>query len=773
MAALVPKLEEADTGSLDASDALRAIAAGPSGAQWVGASSKEGGLKQLEQASRPTAKAEDGVGVKREEHEAVLRQTTQQYLPTPSPAPDRMYDPGFVSAPTLPRDTSEAAPSLLTSEALRALAGEATNEERNHDSDADSLSSACTALADAAVLPSSRRTILYTAAENVSFATSSTFLADCSRRLTRQYGTVANTYCDYPLYFVARCARRKSHSCKFAVRAEKQASGRWRVNLDACHWEHSHPPEELAREGNGEGERSAARENPESAESSEEQVRPAGHVHRKAARKPRPPSPAGSWTATTRSSSMLRLVATRDKIFAKQRQLENHGRTSRSEGILAEYFSTLSATNTVSSGSLAKYEAFCEAQSIPPWPITPALVALSLFARCSEKDAYYLTYQQDLGRFSRFTHKVWETAPGYDKLVKWGGAEVAIQEFMEERAGLRVRGSKRTHVLVSESSSSEWSGADSDDAADTSDEEADGSEHEAAELGPATVIPNLPKPDDTFASVKALYLAYATALIPATGISVNLIHESDTAAGIQCNRSRIGRRNPFCPFALRIRRDSEIGRWHVDVPKSNLTHNHGAASQLLKNPLWRPTIRNADLREALGLLPTEHRGNGQPKSVTKKKDTGGEKTQGDGRKGKDKESQRVVDGGKKIKVKKPRTSVAAAENSSSAPPPIRQPSASFASPTLVSPNLSLAQIVAFLTSLHPSLPPLAPHLLAAGYNSVESIASLAQLAPEVLDALLDHLRTSSEDAKQCPPGAGRIGVIQAKLFAKEIKGVMS
>ncbi|BGP14180.1 hypothetical protein JCM10213v2_002120 [Rhodosporidiobolus nylandii] len=84
-------------------------------------------------------------------------------------------------------------------------------------------------------------------------------------------------------------------------------------------------------------------------------------------------------------------------------------------------------------------------------------------------------------------------------------------------------------------------------------------------------------------------------------------------------------------------------------------------------------------------------------------------------------------------------------------------------------NLDSNQLVAFLTSLHPSLPPLAPHLLAAGYTSVDALSALLLLDPAILDTFLEHLRVTSEDSKKCPLGAGRVSVIQVKLLAKELK----
>ncbi|GAA6034282.1 hypothetical protein JCM8097_003823 [Rhodosporidiobolus ruineniae] len=80
-----------------------------------------------------------------------------------------------------------------------------------------------------------------------------------------------------------------------------------------------------------------------------------------------------------------------------------------------------------------------------------------------------------------------------------------------------------------------------------------------------------------------------------------------------------------------------------------------------------------------------------------------------------------------------------------------------------------AHLTAFLTSLHPSLASLAPNFLAAGFSSLGSLTSLTLLEPESIEAVVELLRTTSEDERTRPPGGARIGVVQAGLLTKGLR----
>ncbi|GAA6034213.1 hypothetical protein JCM8097_003783 [Rhodosporidiobolus ruineniae] len=723
-------------------------------------------------------------------------------------------------------------------------------DNEKNDSDLDSLSSANDSIAgdDAS---RSRRTVLYPEGEDKAFSSYTSFVAHCKSRLLRHYGWTAHTGHRYPDYVVARCCRYRPDKCKFAVRAEKQPDGRWKVNRDKCRWEHSHGP------GDGEDESS-----PEDMSVEEEPEVSAPQPDDDVADEDDPTSESGedlgddaltklaaasarpaAWNASTRSPVMLQLVDNRDAIFSQQRTFFNDSRQGRCQKLVQDYFSTLSSANTVPRGSFAQYETFCADNDIPPFPISPSLVALALFAKCSVKNGHYSTYKGDLLRFGRSTESVWADDPEYERLAERSGVDDAIEDFLQERKGVRLRafnaGKKRNRQAgsSSESAYSSDSGAakrfpparaastsaysdsgssEEDDSDGESDGDVDGS------AAPSQmVIPNLPSPNDTFSSLTELYLAYATALIPATGISVQILHQSPTTATVKCNRFKSCKGSTPCPYQLIAQLDHEAQRWQIDPAASTLRHAHGPAKEILRDPSWRPRIRNPDLRRALGLASID-------KPEPRKKNEKASRNRN-----LSKPKKQVVTFSSSPRAEGSTSSTRDFTPGTIALPP--PPSAGYPFPPTFAPFSSLAHLqqyqspshayspstayfqppqpacppqpaypaqpkpayspplpalsfpstylssstssaplspthlAAFLASLHPSLTRLAPNLAAFGISTLDSLATLALLEPESIDALFEQMKASSEHEQTRPPGGVRVSLIQGKLLVKGLR----
>ncbi|BGP46347.1 hypothetical protein JCM10450v2_002189 [Rhodotorula kratochvilovae] len=314
-------------------------------------------------------------------------------------------------------------------------------------------------------------------------------------------------------------------------------------------------------------------------------------------------------------------------------------------------------------------------------------------------------------------------------------------------------------------------------------------------------VPGLPRSTDTFSSAKAAYQAFVAAIVPVYGISLSK-NESRCSAQIRCNRwhpSHSTSPGGVCPFFVELRKDADSSRWMIDARASTLKHSHGPALEILGDPEWRPQVYNADARAALGMSPR--------KGVAGKERKEGRKRE----EGKEVEGRRVETSPAKLKPSP--TAATAAKNPRAAPAaksffaPAQLPSThaqhqpaastsrpslagalgreSFASPsarTNAAPHVASASpapsapatpsttVSAFLRGLHPSLEPLAPHLLAAGFDSPSALASLVLLDPPILDLTLDLVRLAAESPRARPTGTrGAVSVIQLKLLARLLK----
>lgn len=93
------------------------------------------------------------------------------------------------------------------------------------------------------------------------------------------------------------------------------------------------------------------------------------------------------------------------------------------------------------------------------------------------------------------------------------------------------------------------------------------------------------------------------------------------------------------------------------------------------------------------------------------------------------------------------------------------------SPSFPSASTAVTEVTAFLVGLHPSLAPLAPALVAAGFDSLQSLVALVLLEPSTLDATLELVRCGR--GKGQPPfvdhSTCQVSVIQLKLLSRLLK----
>lgn len=99
--------------------------------------------------------------------------------------------------------------------------------------------------------------------------------------------------------------------------------------------------------------------------------------------------------------------------------------------------------------------------------------------------------------------------------------------------------------------------------------------------------PGFPAVGDTFPSCQAAHEAAAAAMIPVYGNGL----DASKAHLIRCNQHGQG-----CPVQIHL---GAGGRpWRV-LASSVFEHNHGRDPRIVKNPAWRPVIKNAAARRAV------------------------------------------------------------------------------------------------------------------------------------------------------------------------------
>jgi hypothetical protein len=163
------------------------------------------------------------------------------------------------------------------------------------------------------------------------------------------------------------------------------------------------------------------------------------------------------WTAKTEVGIIRKVVAEREQIFSKHRQLLNRmyfnidSRLKRCLTIVTVFLTaTLEAesrkkqakmleTDTSSRGYATRYKQFCSAVNIPEFPLSMSSIAIYLFAKTSHQNGYYRTNFLHLSRIRRETEELWEDVDGFIELEDVDEVLEGVKEFLVERKTIQAR----------------------------------------------------------------------------------------------------------------------------------------------------------------------------------------------------------------------------------------------------------------------------------------------------------------------------------------------
>lgn len=161
------------------------------------------------------------------------------------------------------------------------------------------------------------------------------------------------------------------------------------------------------------------------------------------------------WSRSSSIPSLAAILAQREEIFTKQRAFNDRAlrrglralaarrhRLTRpphpsaelqrkSQDLIATKLATYARSGNFSTFGykVSAYCSFSRAVNIPPWPVTPPVVALFV-----HQNSYYATSSRGvLVTAFNMVHKVcrelWETVPGFRELLEWPGAQGAVVEW--------------------------------------------------------------------------------------------------------------------------------------------------------------------------------------------------------------------------------------------------------------------------------------------------------------------------------------------------------
>ncbi|BGO89883.1 uncharacterized protein RHTO_03283 [Rhodotorula toruloides NP11] len=683
----------------------------------------------------------------------------------------------------------------------------------------------------------SRRVVLFDA--DATFASKAKFFSEAKKRIYRSYGVTAWIHGGSDYSGSIRCSR-CTNGCTYSLRIERRAVNEvWRLCADRCDWEHNHDmegdEEERASWSSSDDEdevelvaeaEQRARLRSRAVVQNEQPTSSAGT----SVRRQKPTGTCKPWSASTSSATMKKLVKERGEIFQFQRNCaQSAARQASSAAIVKRHLAQFSDANGAPRNAFKHLSRFAEENQMPPFPLTPALVALWLFDKCSKADGWFKTYTRGLLAIARLPALAdeWQTQPLYARLLEYDPDFTAVKEFLDERRHLstaKVGGKIQTPGI--DPAPSKPSGR-------SHETEGSASGGRARTWRPSErniVVPGLPSAKDTYTSPMHVYEAYVKALVPVYGISVNIRHISPDTAHIKCNRHRTRysvQPDGKCGWHAVVKRDSKTKQWRVDFDESCFDHSHGPCDEILQDPTWRPMVRNPDARRALGMPPLEESALKLGKASREQRMShdeaeeameAPEKEKGKKRRVWDDEIEIViypkgkkgagpaVSPSKKPRLAAPSANTTPAPQSSSAGRPTaskqttstagRDPSPAFPSaralnafsaPPSSRPAVALnasgtasllpsaaqltnADISAFLAGLHPSLEPLAPHFVEAGLTTIDSLASLTLVHPALIDNTLDFIRSravaAALQARDAPPPPS---VIQLRLLARLLK----
>ncbi|GAA5851203.1 hypothetical protein JCM9279_007483 [Rhodotorula babjevae] len=495
------------------------------------------------------------------------------------------------------------------------------------------------------------------------------------------------------------------------------------------------------------------------------------------------------WDAPTSSSTMRDLVDRREDIFTKQRQAGDAALQSRSDKVAV---ANLATRHRADRAALAAYKRFCALADIPPYPITYALLALVVYARCSAEDKADRSLRAILLRLMSATAEIWEEHPTYDELCDMDGDGTAFAEFWREHHGKKTKAgvARRTVTSTRPSGRARPSYVGQDELGGSSESSDSEDYSDAEEVEDPT--PSMPQPGDVFSSTQSAEQAVMRALVPVYGYSTRTKHRANVPVKIRCMRSHehyLDSADGVCGFSIVVKKSSST-QWVVDGDASTYEHTHGPHPSLLADPSWRPNIRKAAARRALGSAPSSAGVGSRKRKLVEMlgasdedddEDTEMDERVGempeklgpgqwegrDRRAGTSSESPQHITY-ERVGQPKPRRP--------SSPPPPPPPPPALSTSNAVSPRSAFAldhatvsptyDLVAILHALEPSLASLAPHLAAAGINSVDAVVALISLEPATLDLLFDDLRLVVHPADRSRPSIVQLKLLK-KLFEEE------
>ncbi|GAA5835471.1 hypothetical protein JCM9279_004551 [Rhodotorula babjevae] len=469
------------------------------------------------------------------------------------------------------------------------------------------------------------------------------------------------------------------------------------------------------------------------------------------------------WTQSSPIPALGALIARREDIFTKQRTFNKPELQRKSEDLIATKLATYARSGSYSGFGykIGAYCSFCRAVDIPPWPASPPV-----FALFAHQVSYYATSSRAvLVTAFNMVHKVcrdlWDPLPVFQQLLEWPGAQAAVIEWKKQAPTTpaadgpapRPEGAARV----------EGEGDEDSSAQSTTSKKKKKKQKQSATV-PQHLCRGLPGVGATFRSTQAAHKKVAAAIVPVYGIGVDASHPST----IRCSRHGAG-----CP--MRINLGLGGGRWRV-LESSNFIHNHERDPNIVKDPTWRPYIRDAAAREAVE--ERDKANNDRTKSNPKKRDDNpGPDPPAPKKQARGPPTSSLPERPAFLPQPPRQTSttvtapalpdadVAATSDATSpsvepaVPPPPPPPASTTASPappaparrTGVTPSFQLAapdpaaflvDLTAFLSALDPALAPLARPLHSAGISTLRDLRAFVQFEPASRMALYEDLHSS-------------------------------
>ncbi|KPV76004.1 uncharacterized protein RHOBADRAFT_53004 [Rhodotorula graminis WP1] len=479
------------------------------------------------------------------------------------------------------------------------------------------------------------------------------------------------------------------------------------------------------------------------------------------------------WAQPGPIPSLAAIVARREEIFTKQRTFNDPELQRKSQDLIAAKLATYARSGSYSTFAykVSAYCSFCRAVDIPPWPATPPVLAL--FAH---QVSYYATSSRGvLIEAFNMIHKVcrdlWGPLPAFKELLEWPGAQAAVLEWKKQSPTTPTSGSPARQAQ--------------EPAQAEGDNGKDGSAAAPAEIPrgkrgrtiPQYFCPGLPAVGATFPSSLAAHEQIAAAMIPVYGNGLDIGRPSK----IMCNRHGTG-----CPMCIHL--GGGGGRWRV-LESSNFFHNHERDSRIVKDPAWRPVIRNSTVREAVEKRDVAAGIRTTTVNPKKRDDNPGPDPPAPKKQARAPPSTSLPERPVFPPSSPAKSATAAAltapqhagfaptsTSTSTAPsvepavppsappvPPPPPPAPSTASPAppaparrsgvtpsfhlpAPDPAAFLADLTSFLSALDPSLAPLAQPLHSAGISTLRDLRAFVQFEPATRMALYEDLHTSGGDA---------------------------